>query len=105
MVTERIGRLSVLGVNATLQPAINDNNSADAMFNLFRRKPRRPPSRSSLQQSSPPRVELGRSDPPTLDGYTIREVDADQFAHSIEAAHLTPEQLRRWESALANKKN
>jgi hypothetical protein len=50
-------------------------------------------------------VELGRSDPPTLDGYTIREVDADQFAHSIEAAHLTPEQLRRWESALTDKKN
>jgi hypothetical protein len=73
------------------------------MFDLFRRKAKRPPARSSLKQSSPQEVEPGRSDPPTFEGYSIQEVDANQVAHSIQSARLTPEQLIRWENVLADK--
>jgi hypothetical protein len=75
---------------------------ANAMFNLFRRKTKRPPARSSLRQSSRPQVDPARSDPPTFEGYTIQEVDPNQLEHSIRSARLTPEQLVRWESVLAD---
>ena len=78
----------------------------NAMFNLFRKKmkPKRPFGRSSLKQSSPLQVELGRSDPPSFEGYTIQEMDVSQVAHSLQSADLTPEQLIRWEDVLTEKK-
>lgn len=73
------------------------------MFSLFRRKTKRAPARSSLKRSSPPQVDPGRSEPPTFEGYAIQEVDANQLAHSIQSARLTPEQLIRWENVLGDK--
>jgi hypothetical protein len=74
------------------------------MFSLFRKRTKRAPARSPLKQSAP-QVDPARSDPPTFEGYTILEVDANQLEHSIQSARLTPEQLIRWENVLADKKS
>ena len=66
------------------------------MFGLFRSKNKRPSSRGRApKQSAPrPRVEPGQSDPPSLDGYAVQELEVSQFARSVQTARLTPEQLR-----------
>jgi hypothetical protein len=47
--------------------------------------------------------QSSRSGPSSLEGYTVEELQTNQVAHSIRLALLTPEQLRRSLSALAEK--
>ena len=84
-------------------PVLLQQASSNAMFSLFRRKIKHASDRGSLKKSAPSQADPGRSDPPTFEGYTIDEVDPHQLADSIQAAHLTPEQLVRWENVLGDK--
>jgi hypothetical protein len=66
------------------------------MFSLFRSKNKHLSSRgrASKQLAPRPRIESGQSDPPSLVGYAVQELDVSQFARSVQTARLTPEQLR-----------
>ena len=66
------------------------------MFSLFRRKAKSSLSRGRTAfQVALAHAEPRQSEPSSLAGHTIQQLEANEVEHSIRSARLTPEQLDR----------
>ena len=80
--------------DARLPRRVPVQRAHNAMFSLFRIK--RPSSRiGAPKKLAPrPRIESGQYDRPSLEGYTVQELEVSQFARSVQTAGPTPQQVR-----------
>jgi hypothetical protein len=66
------------------------------MFGLFWRKKKRSSTRPRTPKEFAPRpgVHSAQSEPPSLEGYAVQELEASQFGSSTQMAVFTAERLR-----------
>jgi hypothetical protein len=66
------------------------------MFSMFRRKAKHTPSVGQPPpKRSAPTTKPARLQRPSIEGYTIQELETREIAHAIRLARLTPDQLMR----------